>query len=64
MKKRHQQKLVVLSLILWVLFNFPVLLIFNFQCNILGFPVMYFYLFLVGFISVFISFWVLNRHFE
>ena len=29
MKKRHEQKLVILSVVLFVLFNAPVLLLFN-----------------------------------
>lgn len=64
MKKRHQQKLIILSLILWVLFNFPVLFIFNVQDQILGFPIIYFYIFSIGFVSVTVSYLILNKHFE
>ena len=51
MKKRHQQKLVILSIALFILFNAPILLLFNSAKNWMGFPIIYAYLFIVWGIS-------------
>lgn len=64
MKKRHQQKLVILSLILWVMFNFPVMFVLNQKGEILGFPAVYFFIFTIWLLSVFISYLILKKHFE
>ncbi|MEZ4874998.1 MAG: hypothetical protein R2793_06000 [Flavobacteriaceae bacterium] len=64
MKKRHEQKLVILSLALLVLLNVPLLLIFNLDGVIWGFPVFYFYCFLVWALSIVVSYIVLKRHYE
>ncbi len=64
MKKRHEQKLVVLSLALLLLFNVPFILIFNLDGNILGFPVLYFSIFLIWLLSVVISYVILKRYYE
>lgn len=64
MKKRHQQKLIVLSLILLCLFNFPLLLLFNSSTSFLGFPVIYFYIFFVWILDIFISYKILEKYYE
>lgn len=64
MKKRHEQKLVVLSLALLLAFNIPFILIFNFEGAIFGIPTLYFSLFTVWMISIVISYIVLKRHYE
>lgn len=64
MKKRHEQKLVILSLALLVLLNVPVLLMFNFDGTIFGFPSIYFYIFFIWALSILISWIVLTRHYE
>lgn len=64
MKKRHEQKLVVLSLALLLLFNVPFILIFNLDASILGFPVLYFSIFLIWLLSVVISYVILKRFYE
>lgn len=64
MKKRHEQKLVVLSLALLVFLNVPLLLIFNFDGALFGIPVLYFYIFSVWAVSILISYIVLKRHYE
>lgn len=64
MKKRHQQKMIILSLILWLLFNFPMLFIFNQQGEIFGFPKVYFFIFSVWLLSVVVSYLILKKHFE
>ncbi|WP_178985056.1 hypothetical protein [Winogradskyella helgolandensis] len=64
MKKRHEQKLVVLSIALLLVFNIPFILIFNFEGVIFGIPTLYFSLFSFWMISIVISYIVLKRHYE
>ncbi|MAO07678.1 MAG: hypothetical protein CL596_03095 [Alteromonas sp.] len=64
MKKRHEQKLVILSLALLAMLNVPILLIFNFEGSMGGIPVFYVYCFGVWAISILISYIVLKRHYE
>ena len=46
MKKRHQQKLVVLGIVLFFIWNVPFVSIFNGDFQVLGFPAFYVYIFL------------------
>lgn len=64
MKKRHQQKLVVLSLLLLLVLNFPIVLLFDSADNILGFPVIYIYIFSIWLFSVLMSWIVVQRYYE
>ncbi len=64
MKKRHQQKLVVLSIALLFLFNVPLIFMFNHSGSIFGFPVLYFFIFLIWAISILVSFNILKRYYE
>ncbi|MFH4965549.1 hypothetical protein V8G69_11150 [Gaetbulibacter sp. M235] len=64
MKKRHEQKLVVLALSLLLLFNVPFVLIFNLDGAIFGFPTFYFSLFLIWLLSIVISYIILSKHYE
>ena len=64
MKKRHEQKLVVLTIILWFLFNIPFIFIFNVNEAIFGIPILYFSIFSIWFVSILISYIVLKRHYE
>jgi hypothetical protein len=64
MKKRHEQKLIVLSIALFFLFNVPFILIFNVEGAVLGIPVFYFSVFSIWLLSVIISAIVLNRYYE
>jgi len=61
MKKRHKQKLVILSIVLFIMFNAPVLLLFNSPKNFGGIPVIYVYLFLVWMGSSVASFLVFKK---
>ena len=45
MKKRHEQKLVVLGLALLLIFNVPFILVFDFSGHIMGIPTLYFSIF-------------------
>jgi len=64
MKKRHEQKLVVLSIALFFVFNIPFVLIFNIEGAIFGVPILYFSLFTFWVISIVVSYIVLKRHYE
>ncbi|WP_276976713.1 hypothetical protein [Flavobacterium filum] len=64
MKKRHLQKFVILSLLLWVAFNFPILLLFNNSDAIFGIPMIYFYIFSVWTLSIILSFYFLKKYNE
>ncbi|AIY11838.1 MULTISPECIES: hypothetical protein [Cellulophaga] len=64
MKKRHEQKLVVLSIALFLLFNVPFVLIFNFEGALFGIPTFYFSMFSIWLLSIVISGIVLKRYYE
>lgn len=64
MKKRHEQKLIVLSITLFFLFNVPFILIFNVEGAVLGIPVFYFSIFSIWLLSIVVSAIVLNRYYE
>ena len=64
MKKRHEQKLIVLSIALFLLFNIPFVLIFNFEGALFGIPIFYFSIFSIWLFSIIISGVVLKRHYE
>lgn len=64
MKKRHQQKLVVLSFLLLLVLNLPIVLLFDSADNVLGFPVIYIYIFSIWLFSVLMSWIVVQRYYE
>ncbi len=64
MKKRHEQKLIVLSIALFLLFNIPFVLIFNFEGAVFGIPTFYFCIFSIWLLSIIISGIVLKRYYE
>jgi len=64
MKKRHIQKFVLISIVLWVCFNIPILLLFNSSDLFLGLPIIYFYVFSVWFISAIVSLIIFKKYNE
>tara|TARA_R110000868_G_scaffold153624_2_gene379089 strand:+ start:1058 stop:1252 length:195 start_codon:yes stop_codon:yes gene_type:complete len=64
MKKRHEQKLIVLSIALFLIFNIPFLLIFNLEGAIFGIPIFHFSIFSIWLLSIVISYIILKRHYE
>lgn len=64
MKKRHQQKLVIVSMILLVGLNMPIVLLFDSAENLLGFPVIYIYFFSIWMFSILLSFIIVKRYNE
>lgn len=64
MKKRHQQKLIVLTISLLIAFNLPIVLLFDSSNLLLGFPIIYIYIFSVWLLSILLSMLVVNRYYE
>lgn len=64
MKQRHQQKLVLISMVLLLGFNIPLLLLFDSANNVFGFPVIYIYIFSAWLFSVLLSFIIIKRYHE
>jgi len=64
MKKRHEQKLLVLAFGLALVFNVPFVLILTKNIVILGVPFFYFAIFFIWLFSILFSFYVLNKYYE
>jgi hypothetical protein len=64
MKKRHQQKLIIIAFGLMILFNIPFILIFDGSESILGFPSLYFFIFFVWLLSIIFSYLIIKRFHE
>jgi membrane protein YdbS with pleckstrin-like domain len=64
MKQRHQQKLVIISLVLLIALNLPILLLFDSADSLLGFPVIYIYIFSVWLFSTLLSLLIIKRYHE
>lgn len=64
MKKRHEQKLVILSFFLLIGFNLPMLLIFDQNESFLGLPISYFYVLSLWLFSVVVAYVVIRRYYE
>ena len=61
MKRRHAQKLIIVSWALLVLFNAPILLLFDSTKSVFGLPMIYAYLFSVWLFSSVVSFFIFKR---
>ncbi|WP_066756187.1 hypothetical protein [Crocinitomix algicola] len=64
MKKRHEQKLVILGVALFMLFNIPLVQIFEGTGVLFGFPVIYFSIFSIWILAVLITYIIIKRHYE
>lgn len=64
MKKRHQQKLVIVSMILLIGLNMPIVLLFDSAESLLGFPVIYIYFFSIWLFSILLSLIIVKRYNE
>ncbi|WP_449387743.1 hypothetical protein [Chryseobacterium lineare] len=62
MKKRHEQKLILLSIGLMVAFSIPVSLLFNSEQEVLGYPMLLVYLFAVWMISIIIALVIVKKY--
>ncbi|KGD67798.1 hypothetical protein B0A61_07535 [Flavobacterium aquatile LMG 4008 = ATCC 11947] len=64
MKKRHQQKFVIVSMVLLIGFNMPIVLLFDSSNNLFGFPVVYIYFFSIWLFSILLSMLIVKRYNE
>lgn len=64
MKQRHQQKLVIISMMLLLGLNIPLVLLFDSASSFLGFPIIYIYIFSVWLFSALLSFIIIKRYHE
>jgi hypothetical protein len=64
MKKRHQQKLIVLGIVLFFIWNVPFVSIFDGDFQILGFPAFYIFIFVSWGIAIAISYIILKKFYE
>ncbi|WP_042721707.1 MULTISPECIES: hypothetical protein [Flavobacteriales] len=62
MKKRHEQKLILLSIGMMVAFSIPVSLLFNSEQEVLGYPMLLVYLFAVWMISIIIALVIVKKY--
>ncbi|WP_027378496.1 hypothetical protein [Chryseobacterium daeguense] len=64
MKKRHEQKLIILSIGLMTAFSIPISLLFNSEQEVFGYPMILIYIFAVWMISIIISFVIVKKYDE
>jgi hypothetical protein len=64
MKKRHEQKLIVLTISLVLMFNLPLIVNFDNNGQFYGVPLSYLFMFSVWLGSIVISYVILNRYYE
>jgi hypothetical protein len=64
MKKRHQQKLVIVSILLLIGLNLPIVLLFDSAEALLGFPIIYIYIFSIWLFSVLMALLIVKRYNE
>ncbi|KIC64075.1 hypothetical protein [Chryseobacterium taiwanense] len=64
MKKRHEQKLIILSLGLLIAFSIPISLLFNSDKEVFGYPMILIYIFVIWMVSIIISFVIVKKYDE
>jgi hypothetical protein len=64
MKKRHQQKLILISIVLFFLWNVPFVGIFDMEGQILGFPILYVAIFSSWLLSIIFAYIILKKFHE
>jgi len=64
MRKRHEQKLLILAILLLMAFNMPLMLLFDSADAVGGIPLIYVYFFSVWTLSILISVFVIKRYYE
>ncbi|WP_294207129.1 hypothetical protein [uncultured Chryseobacterium sp.] len=62
MKKRHEQKLILLSIGLMVAFSIPVSLLFNSEQEVLGYPMLLVYFFALWMASIITAFIIVKKY--
>jgi hypothetical protein len=61
MKKRHEQKLVLLSISLMILLNMPFLLLVDSSEQLFGLPAIYVYIFALWIIGFCLTFYIVKK---
>lgn len=64
MKKRHQQKLILISIALFFLWNVPFVAIFDVDGHVFGFPILYVAIFLSWLLSIIFAYIILRKFYE
>ncbi|MDV7695415.1 hypothetical protein N6B72_00645 [Chryseobacterium soli] len=64
MKKRYEQKLIILNIGLMIAFSIPISLLFNSEREVFGYPTILIYMFTVWMISIIVSFVIVKRYDE
>ncbi|CCB69846.1 hypothetical protein B0A58_00840 [Flavobacterium branchiophilum NBRC 15030 = ATCC 35035] len=64
MKKRHQQKLIILSVLVILALNMPLVLLFDSSKPFLGFPVVIIYIFSAWLFSIGFTFLIIKKYNE
>ncbi|MCA6065853.1 hypothetical protein JI747_001600 [Chryseobacterium sp. RG1] len=64
MKKRHEQKLIILSIGLLIAFSIPISLLFNSEREVFGYPMILIYIFVIWMVSIIISFVIVKKYDE
>ena len=64
MKKRHEQKLIILSFGLLIAFSIPISLLFNSEREVFGYPMILVYMFVIWMISIIVSFVIIKKYDE
>jgi hypothetical protein len=62
MKKRHQQKIILISICLILLWNIPAIMLFNSDGMIFGFPVLYFFIFITWTVAALSAFFIIKKY--
>lgn len=64
MKRRHEQKFIIISLSLFFMLNLPLLLLFDSSDAVFGMPIIYIYIFSVWLLAAFLSWIILKKYVE
>ncbi|MEY3500567.1 MAG: hypothetical protein RL308_2236 [Bacteroidota bacterium] len=64
MKKRHEQKLVILSMLTLMAMNIPLLLLFDSADPLFGLPIIYIYFFTICMFSIVVTYIILKKYHE
>ncbi|MFA9190392.1 hypothetical protein AAGV28_03330 [Flavobacterium sp. FZUC8N2.13] len=64
MKKRHEQKLIILSMLMILALNIPLVLLFDSSKALLGFPITYIYIFSAWLFSIATTYLIIKKYYE
>ncbi|MFP5437868.1 MAG: hypothetical protein ACLGH8_08795 [Bacteroidia bacterium] len=64
MKKRHEQKLIIIAMLMLMAFNMPLLLLFDNTDPLWGLPVIYIYIFSAWLFSILASAFIIKKYYE